>query len=182
MSKYEWKEQTTGQKILYVLSVMFTYFGTFGIAIYSFVIENLVKEQSAFAKIGIGGITCLAILFVALVFIINRHINRTLEHDAERQQTIIKEMLTTTDADTIENYRKELIDLENYAVKVKCIRAIFKNAILVFVFVLATLIFYLVEKATITMRGIFFGMTLSLITGFVFNIAYQNLTRKIKTK
>ena len=183
MNKELWKSLTKTQKFFYIGSVAFSYGGTMGIALWSFLIEKLVKnEVSIMAKIGCSGIIIIALMIVLAIVFYNRHTTKKLDENEIQQKNIIKEMLMETDEEKKKQLREKLVKYENYEIKIKTRKTIFKNAVLCGVFVLFTLLFYLAEKACISMRGIFFGMSSTLLIGFGFNTAYEELSKKLNLK
>ena len=183
MNKELWKTLTKTQKFFYIGSVAFSYGGTIGIALWSFLLEKLVKnEVSIMAKIGCTGIVIIALMIVLSIVFYNRHITKKLDTNEMQQKDIMKEMLIETDEEKKKQLREKLVEYENYEIKIKTRKAIFKNAILCGVFVLLTMLFFLAEKACISMRGIFFGMSSTLLIGFGFNTAYEELSKKLNLK
>lgn len=144
MNKKLWKSLTLTKKILYVCSIGFSYGGTIGIALWSFLFEKLVKnEVSPMAKIGCSGIVIIGLMIVLSIIFYNRHTTKKLDTNEMQQKDIMKEMLMETDEEKKKSLREELVKLENYEIKVKTRKIIFKNAILCGVFVLLTMLFFL---------------------------------------
>lgn len=183
MNKEKWKSLTKMQKFLYIGNIAFSYGGTTGIALWSFLFEKLIKnEVSIMAKIGCTGIVTIGLMIVLTIVFYNRHTTKKLDENEMKQKDIMKEMLMEADEEKKKQLREKLVEYENYELKVKAKKTIFKNAILCGVFVLMTLLFYLAEKACISMRGIFFGMSSTLLIGFGFNTAYEELNKKLNLK
>ena len=183
MNKELFKSLSGWEKFFYITSCVFSYGGTTFIALWSFVIEKITREDvSIITKMGLSGTLCLIVLVVLTVVFMNRHIDKKLDTNGEQQQDIVKMLWLETDEVKKEEMRQKLKELENYRVKVKANREIFKNAILCSVFVILTLLFYVAEKKLIELRGTFLGISSCLLIGFGFNTAYEQLHKKLNTK
>lgn len=151
--------------------------------LWTFLIEKVTREDiSIVTKMGLSGILAVIILGVLTIVLLNRHINKKLETNDDQQKEIMKQLLIETDETKKEELRTKLVELENYRVKVKAHRTIFKNAVLCGVFVLLTLLFFMAEKKVVEIRGVFMGVTSCLLIGFGFNTAYEMLHKKLNTK
>lgn len=183
MNKELWKTLTNTQKILYLCHIGFSYGGTLGVSLWSFLIEKLVSsEVSAMAKVGCVGILCIALMILFAIIFTNRHFNKVLDTNQKMQDTIVKDMVMETNAQKKEEMRKKLVSLENANVKIKANLTIFKNAILCAIFLGLTILCYMMEKSAIEMRGVFMGITSCLLVGFGFNTAYEEISKKINLK
>lgn len=183
MNKELFKSLTGWEKFFYITHCVFSYFGSAFVTLWAFLIEKITRDDvSIMTKMGLSGILCLVVLGILTIVLLNRHINKKLETNGEQQQEIMKQMMIETDLDKKEEMRLKLVELENYRVKVKAHRTIFKNAILCGVFVILTLLFFLTEKKLVELRGTFMGISSCLLIGFGFNTAYEELHKKLNTK
>lgn len=182
MNKQLWKSLTITQKLLYLGGIIFSYVGTLGIALWSFLIEKLFREPSLMDKISGTGIMVIAVILILAIIFYNRHTTKKIEIYEQYQKDIIKEMLIETDEEKKKILREKLVEYENYNLKIKTRKKVFKNAIICSIFCLITLLFYIVEKTSISMRGTFFGISTMLLIGFGFNTAYEEFSKKINLK
>ena len=183
MNKELFKSLTGWEKFFYITHCVFSYFGSAFVTLWAFLIEKITRDDiSIVTKMGLTGILCLVILIILTIVLVNRHINKKLETNNEQQQDIMKQMLIETDTDKKEKMRLKLVELENYRVKVKAHRTIFKDAVLCGVFVFLTLLFFLAEKKVVELRGTFMGISSCLLLGCGFNTAYELLHKKLNTK
>lgn len=183
MNKELFKSLTGWEKFFYISHCVFSYFGSTFVMLWTFLIEKVTREDvSIVTKMGLSGILAIIILGVLTIILLNRHINKKLETNQDQQQEIMKQLLIETDETKKEQMRLKLVELENYRVRVKAHRTIFKNAVLCGVFVLLTLLFFMAEKKVVEIRGVFMGVTSCLLIGFGFNTAYEELHKKLNTK
>lgn len=183
MSKDEFKKLTPKQKFLYIMYIIFSYGGSTGILLYSFLIEKLFEENvSIMTKLGCSGILCIIFLVVFAIIILNKHINKKIESYNDKQKKLLVELAVETDLTKKEDIRLQIVEAQNYETKIKCKRTIFKHALICGLVLILVILFNMAQEKMLEMRGICFGVFTCLMTGFGFNTAYEIITEKLNLK
>lgn len=152
-------------KIFTWLYRTFCYFVPGGIALWLFLIENLVnKEVSVVAKVGMTGIFVLVIMFVIAIYFYGKHFSNSINK-------VTNEILECLD----DNKKTELIAKKR---KLEGQQEMFRNACFVAPFVVMWLLCALIESNIISLRGTLMTICLSMVSGFGFNGVAQWLKSK----
>lgn len=155
-------KQKIKEQVFLWLYRTFTYFVPGGIAIYSFLIESLLKEDiTVMQKIGVAGITTLAIILIIGIYFYNRHFKLAITK-------VTNEILECMND---ENKAKLILKKR----KLEASQDLFHNVCFVGVFVILWLLFSTLEKGIISLRGTLMTICVSMATGLGFNGVLQFL-------
>lgn len=144
-----------------------SYFIPAGILLYTFVIENLMnKEITWYAKLGVSGIFVLVILIFVCIFIIN---NLFIKRAKYYEEMSIKEI----DLEKRAEYIKKWNSVEKY-------HTLFKQCLILVVFICLTLLISLLETKLLALRGTMITICISFGVGTGFNFVYKDIEQKQK--
>jgi len=137
---------------------LFSYVIPLLIVIWCFVIENIInKEVTIWAKIGCAGIVALVIVFLFAIHFIKKHFNKKLSKLTDK-------IIMCTDES------KKLVYIKKKR-KVEMWQELFGNICIIIPFAVLLALINMIETQMLSLRGIFFFVVISMIVGFVFNIA-----------
>lgn len=143
----------------------FCYFVPCGIALWTFLIDNLLnKEIGIMTKMGMSGLLILAVIFLISIYFYKKHLKISITK-------VTNEILECLDA----KKKKELIAKKR---KYEAKQEIFNNVCFVAPFVLIWLLCSLIETKVISLRGTFMLFSISMAIGLGFNCIAQSI--KIK--
>lgn len=144
------------EKVFLWLYRVFSFIVPAGIALYTFVIDKLLdKKIGVVAKIGIGGIFALVVMFIIAIFFFGKFLKKKIAKHNDQ-------ILLSTNFDEKQKFiakRK----------KVEAIQEIFHNIIFVTPFLICYILMVLVEKGVADLRGTFMFVTISMAIGLGFN-------------
>lgn len=159
------KTNNLKQNIFIWLYRIFSYFVPGGIALYTFLISSLLKEDvSIVQKIGVVGIFTLIIIAIIAVYFLGKHFKNSLNK-------ITNEILECMD-----NERKAQLILKKRKIEGK--QELFRNACFLVPFIIFWLLCVTIEKGIVSLRGTLMFICLSMATGFGFNSVVQFLNTK----
>lgn len=145
----------------------FCYFVPGGLALWLFLIENLIdKEVSTFQKISCSGIFILILIVCIAVYFYGKHFDKTI-------QKITNEILECLD----DSKKTELISKKR---KIEAKQDIFKNACFIAPFIIMWLLCCVIEKGIISLRGTLMTISISMASGLGFNSIAQAIKCKSK--
>lgn len=149
---------------------IFTFFVPGGVVLWSFLIEKLIdQEVSYFTKIGVGGITILAIIIITAVFFLGKHFRKKIIKINEDINTNMKDIMLCTNEEQKALLTAELQSNSDKLKRVQARQEIFHNICFITPFLLAWLIVSLIETQAIELRGTLAFVTMSMAVGFGFN-------------
>ena len=134
----------------------FCYFVPSGIALWLFLIKNLINNEiSVMAKVGMSGIFVLAIMFVIAIYFYGKHFTTSINK-------VTNEILECLD----NNKKVELIAKKR---KLEARQEMFRNICFVAPFVLMWLLCALIESKVISLRGTLMTICVSMAIGLGLN-------------
>lgn len=140
----------------------FMYFVPGGFALYTFVIEKLMDDNVSWVgKIGVSGIFIVAVMFLIAVFFLGKYFRK-------RVSNITNQILECMDD------AQKLVLIEKKR-KIEAKQELFHNAIFLAPFVIIYVLLILVEKQTISLRGTFGTICISMAIGMGFSVLEQYL-------
>jgi hypothetical protein len=144
---------------------IFCYFIPCGIALWVFLIDNLLnKEIGIMTKMGMSGLLVLAIIFLISIYFYKKYLKTSITK-------LTNDILECLDV----NKKKTLIAKKR---KFEARQEIFNNVCFVAPFVLIWLLCSLIETKVISLRGTFMLFSISMAIGLGFNCIAQSV--KIK--
>lgn len=153
------------QKIFVWLYRIFSFLVPSGIAIYTFLISSLLKDDiSITQKIGMVGIFTLIIMAIIAVYFLGKHFKNSLNK-------ITNEILECMD-----NEKKAQLIIKKRKIEGK--QEMFRNACFLVPFIIFWLLCVTIEKGIVSLRGTLMFICLSMSTGFGFNGVVQYLNTK----
>lgn len=152
-------------KIFTWLYRTFCYFVPGGVALWLFLIESLIdKEISILAKIGMGGIFIIVIMFVIAIYFYGKHFKTSINK-------VTNEILECLD----NNKKTELIAKKR---KLEAKQEMFRNICFVAPFVIMWVLCTLIENKIISLRGTLMTICLSMAVG----VGLNGVAQWLKTK
>ena len=153
------------QNIFIWLYRIFSFFVPGGIALYTFLISSLLKEEvSVVQKIGVVGVFTLIVMAIIAVYFVGKHFKNSLNK-------ITNEILECMDNET----KTKLIARKR---KIEAKQELFRNLCFLVPFIILWLLCVTIEKGIISLRGTLMFICLSMGAGFGFN----NIVQVIKTQ
>lgn len=153
------------EKLSYWLYIAFSYICPCGILFYTFVIENLMNEEiGIMTKLGAVGIFGLVICLLICILIVNKLFTKV---EKKYEKLSIKEIDNTKRAEYIYKWTKAERN-----------HNIFKQGLMLAVFVVLTMLVALLESKLLALRGTMTTITISFAIGFSCFVWNENLKLK----
>lgn len=167
------------EKVFTWLYRTFTFFVPGGLVLWNCLIEKLIdQEVSYFTKIGFVGVFTLVLFIIIGVFFLGKHYRKKIQ----KLQNFINDNMKNILLATTEEAKAELTaNLQALSTKLKQTQStqeIFHNLCLLAPFVIAWIVFGMVENGILSMRGTLSIITLSMAGGLGFNFITQYVKNK----
>lgn len=153
------------EKTSYWTYIAFSYIIPCGLLFYTFVIENLMNEEiGIWTKLGAVGIFALAICLIICILVINKLFSKV---EKKYEKLSIKEIDTTKRAEYILKWNKAERN-----------HNIFKQGLMLGVFIVLTMLVALLESKLLALRGTMTTITISYAIGFACFVWNENIKLK----